>query len=63
MRIEDLDPPRVVRGSAARIVDDLRWLGMDWDEGPFYQSKRLPLYTKTAEKILASAKKPLVEEE
>jgi glutamyl-tRNA synthetase len=52
LRIEDLDPPRVVRGSAARIVDDLRWLGMDWDEGPdvggpfvpYTQSERGALY-------------------
>ena len=34
VRVEDLDPPRVVRGSAAQIADDLRWLGLDWDEGP-----------------------------
>jgi glutamyl-tRNA synthetase len=34
VRVEDLDPPRVVRGSAAQIADDLRWLGIDWDEGP-----------------------------
>jgi glutamyl-tRNA synthetase len=34
LRIEDLDPPRVVAGAAEEIVDDLRWLGLDWDEGP-----------------------------
>jgi len=34
MRIEDLDGPRVVEGSAERICEDLRWLGIDWDEGP-----------------------------
>jgi glutamyl-tRNA synthetase len=34
VRVEDLDPPRVVRGSAERIESDLRWLGLDWDEGP-----------------------------
>ncbi len=34
MRIEDLDRPRVVRGSAEGILRDLRWLGLDWDEGP-----------------------------
>ncbi len=52
MRVEDLDPPRVVRGSAARILDDLRWLGLDWDEGPdvggpfgpYTQSERGALY-------------------
>ena len=34
LRVEDLDPPRSVKGAAARILDDLRWLGLDWDEGP-----------------------------
>ena len=34
MRVEDLDPPRVIPGAEARILDDLRWLGLDWDEGP-----------------------------
>jgi glutamyl-tRNA synthetase len=34
MRIEDLDPPRVVDGADAAALDDLRWLGLDWDEGP-----------------------------
>jgi glutamyl-tRNA synthetase len=34
MRVEDIDRPRVVHGSEARQLDDLRWLGLDWDEGP-----------------------------
>jgi glutamyl-tRNA synthetase len=34
MRVEDLDPPRIIPGAEARILEDLRWLGMDWDEGP-----------------------------
>jgi glutamyl-tRNA synthetase len=34
LRIEDLDRPRVREGSRDRILDDLRWLGLDWDEGP-----------------------------
>lgn len=34
LRIEDIDTPRVVPGSAAAIMEDLRWLGLDWDEGP-----------------------------
>jgi glutamyl-tRNA synthetase len=44
LRIEDIDRPRVVRGSEERIESDLRWLGLDWDEGPFRQSERGPLY-------------------
>jgi glutamyl-tRNA synthetase len=34
LRIEDLDGPRTVAGAAERQLDDLRWLGLDWDEGP-----------------------------
>lgn len=34
LRMEDLDRPRVKPGAAARILDDLAWLGLDWDEGP-----------------------------
>jgi glutamyl-tRNA synthetase len=34
VRVEDLDRPRVADGAEARILDDLRWLGLDWDEGP-----------------------------
>lgn len=34
VRMEDLDPPRVVAGASERILDDLRWLGLAWDEGP-----------------------------
>jgi glutamyl-tRNA synthetase len=34
IRLEDLDRPRVVEGSAEGILRDLRWLGLDWDEGP-----------------------------
>jgi len=34
LRVEDIDTPRVVRGSSERIAEDLEWLGLDWDEGP-----------------------------
>jgi len=34
MRVEDLDGPRVRPGMEVRILDELRWLGLDWDEGP-----------------------------
>ncbi len=51
VRVEDLDPPRVVAGSAERILDDLRWLGLSWDEGPSYQSARSRLYARAVEKL------------
>ncbi len=44
LRIEDIDMPRTVEGSADRILRDLEWLGMDWDGEVVYQSKRLNLY-------------------
>jgi glutamyl-tRNA synthetase len=52
VRIEDLDGPRVRPGLEARILGELRWLGLDWDEGPdvgggagpYRQSERLPAY-------------------
>src|SRR5437868_4384396 len=44
LRIEDIDSPRVKAGAAEEACADLRWLGLDWDEGPFVQTQRLPLY-------------------
>jgi glutamyl-tRNA synthetase len=34
MRVEDLDRLRIAPGAEERLLDDLRWLGIDWDEGP-----------------------------
>ena len=44
LRIEDIDELRVVPGAADLIMDDLQWLGLDWDGAPIYQSARHPLY-------------------
>lgn len=44
LRVEDIDTPRVVKGASERILEDLTWLGLDWDEGPITQSSRLSLY-------------------
>jgi glutamyl-tRNA synthetase len=44
LRIEDIDSPRVKAGAAGQALEDLRWLGLDWDEGPVVQTERLPLY-------------------
>lgn len=44
LRIEDLDPRRTPCGAIDALVDDLRWLGLDWDAGPFYQSRRSSVY-------------------
>jgi glutamyl-tRNA synthetase len=40
LRIEDIDSPRVKPGADKQACSDLRWLGLDWDEGPFVQSGR-----------------------
>jgi len=54
LRIEDTDVernrPQLVQG----ILDGLQWLGLDWDEGPIFQSQRLDLYRAAADKLLAA---------
>ena len=52
LRIEDTDFERSSEAMVEGILDGMLWLGMDWDEGPFYQSQRLSLYTETAAKML-----------
>ena len=52
LRIEDTDVARKVEGAVEIIMDSLRWLGLDWDEGPFFQSERLKLYREAAEKLV-----------
>lgn len=44
LRIEDIDSPRIKAGADEQAIGDLRWLGLDWDEGPYWQTRRLPLY-------------------
>jgi glutamyl-tRNA synthetase len=51
LRIEDLDGPRIKRGAAQLLLDDLRWLGIDWDSGPLYQSQRTALYRDALEQL------------
>jgi glutamyl-tRNA synthetase len=61
MRVEDLDGPRVRPGLEARILEELRWLGLDWDEGPdvggphapYRQSERLRLYADALDALRA----------
>lgn len=60
LRIEDTDRNRLVETSVQAIIESLRWLGLDYDEGPerggahgpYFQSQRLPLYQKTAETLI-----------
>ena len=67
VRIEDTDQERKVEGALESILASLRWLGLDWDEGPegeygnsygdfgpYFQSERLSLYHEAVERLLAS---------
>ena len=59
LRVEDLDVPRAVAGAEERQLDDLRWLGLDWDEGPdvggpagpYRQSERTARYEAALETL------------
>jgi glutamyl-tRNA synthetase len=54
LRVEDTDRERSTDASIDAIFESLRWLGLDWDEGPFFQSERGNLYHEYAERLLAS---------
>src|SRR5579884_4011868 len=51
LRIEDLDASRVRPEARSGALDDLRWLGFDWDEGPFVQSERLDAYAGSLQRL------------
>jgi len=62
LRIEDTDLERSTRVSEAKIIEDLRWMGLDWDEGvevggalgPYRQTERLEIYRTHTERLLAA---------
>jgi len=56
LRIEDTDAVRSEERFTKDIIEGLKWLGLNWDEGPFFQSKRLDIYRKAAEKLLIEGK-------
>jgi glutamyl-tRNA synthetase len=64
LRIEDTDRSRYVKGALEEIYESLRWLGLEWDEGPgiggpcgpYIQSERVAIYKEHAEKLLSSGK-------
>lgn len=51
LRIEDIDSPRTKAGAAAQAVDDLRWLGLDWDAGPLIQTERMEAYRSALDQL------------
>ncbi|MFH1335148.1 MAG: glutamate--tRNA ligase [Candidatus Zixiibacteriota bacterium] len=56
LRIEDTDVARSSQEMIDAILDGIRWLGLDWDEGPFHQSQRTKLYQEYARKLLETKK-------
>jgi glutamyl-tRNA synthetase len=56
LRIEDTDVERSKQHHAEQILQSLQWLGVEWDEGPIYQSDRLGRYRERAEELVASGK-------
>ncbi|MBR3324172.1 glutamate--tRNA ligase [Candidatus Saccharibacteria bacterium] len=64
LRIEDTDRERYVEGATDLIEDTLKWLGLDWDEGPivggehgpYFQSERLPIYHEWVKKLISSGR-------
>jgi glutamyl-tRNA synthetase len=55
LRIEDTDAERSTAEMVEGILQGMRWLGLNWDEGPFYQTDRVDLYRSIAAKLLKSA--------
>ncbi|MEI6237699.1 MAG: glutamate--tRNA ligase [Candidatus Saccharibacteria bacterium] len=64
LRIEDTDKAREVSGAEEHIINSLKWLGIDWDEGPdiggkygpYRQSERLAVYNTWAQKLISNGK-------
>jgi len=64
LRVEDTDQTRNIPGAEQKLIEDLRWLGLHWDEGPevggqfgpYYQSQRLELYRQHARRLLDSGR-------
>jgi len=56
LRIEDTDKERSSPESEKNIIENLKWLGINWDEGPFCQSQRMEIYQKYLKKLLSENK-------
>lgn len=51
LRMEDVDGPRIKPGADAQAIEDLKWLGLDWDEGPYVQTQRIELYRSLMDQL------------
>jgi len=56
LRIEDTDLERSTEESTQAILDSMRWLGLDWDEGPIRQMARLARYREVADRLIVSGR-------
>ena len=56
LRIEDTDKARSTWEDTEVIVESMKWLGLDWDEGPYFQSQRTEIYTQYIENLLSAGK-------
>ncbi len=56
LRIEDTDLERSTPESVQTIIDGMKWMGLDWDEGPFYQTQRFDRYREVAQQFLDQGK-------
>ena len=56
LRIEDTDLERSTQASVDAIMDGMNWLELDWDEGPYFQTKRFDLYKEVVAQLLAEGK-------
>src|SRR6266511_4796975 len=54
LRVEDTDLERSTEASVNAIIEGMRWLGIDWDEGPFFQMQRLARYKELADRLIAA---------
>ena len=54
LRVEDTDLERSTQASVDAILDGMKWLGLDWDEGPFFQMQRLERYKAVGDALIAS---------
>ena len=56
LRIEDTDHERSTEDSIAEILESMRWLGLDWDEGPYRQTERQKLYSQKVDQLFKEGK-------
>ncbi len=56
LRIEDTDRSRSTEESIREILEAMRWLGLDWDEGPYRQTERMEIYRREAERLIREGK-------